>query len=180
MEIVKIRMQVAGQAGQRETIGGIVRELGLVGLYKGVKACLLRDIPFSMIYFPAYSHFKKQLADERGVNSPFSLFAAGFMAGVPAAGLVTPADVIKTRLQVKEKTGETTYKGIFDAIRKISTEEGGKAFWKGAGGKIFIFILFVLGPLKFLYYSLVLFINNITYIDLISTYVIKIYYIIFS
>lgn len=137
MEIVKIRMQVAGQGGQREGIVSIVRELGLMGLYKGVKACLLRDIPFSMIYFPAYAHFKKHFADENGHNSPLSLFTAGFIAGVPAAGLVTPADVIKTRLQVREKTGETVYRGIFDAVKKISAEEGGKAFWKGAGARVF-------------------------------------------
>jgi len=89
-----------------------------------------------MIYFPAYSHFKKLFADEKGHNSPISLFYAGFLAGVPAAGLVTPADVIKTRIQVKERAGQQTYKGIFDAFTKINTEEGPRAFWKGAGGLI--------------------------------------------
>lgn len=42
----------------------IVRQLGLVGLYKGASACLLRDIPFSAIYFPAYWHLKKDLYGE--------------------------------------------------------------------------------------------------------------------
>lgn len=139
MEIVKIRMQVAGEVGapgKRQSIVSIVRELGLFGLYKGVKACLLRDIPFSMIYFPAYAHTKKLFSDENGHNSPSSLFLAGFISGVPAAGLVTPADVIKTRLQAKQKTGETVYKGIFDAVRTITKEEGGTAFWKGAGARV--------------------------------------------
>lgn len=139
MEIVKIRMQVAGEihsAAKKESIVTIVKELGILGLYKGVRACLLRDIPFSMIYFPSYAHFKKKFSDGSGHNSPFSLFAAGFIAGVPAAGLVTPADVIKTRLQVRQKTGETVYKGIFDAVRKISAEEGAAAFWKGAGARV--------------------------------------------
>lgn len=35
---------------------------------------------------------------------------------MPAASLVTPADVIKTRLQVAVRTGETTYGGLFPAL----------------------------------------------------------------
>lgn len=88
-----------------------------------------------MIYFPTYSHMKKTLSDENGHNSPGSLFLAGFVAGVPAAALCTPADVIKTRIKVKEKAGQTQYKGVIDAMFKINKEEGPKAFWKGTGGK---------------------------------------------
>jgi len=40
-------------------------------------------------------------------------------------------DMIKTRLQVLPKPGQTTYTGVIDAIQKISREEGWKAFWKG-------------------------------------------------
>jgi solute carrier family 25 aspartate/glutamate transporter 12/13 len=71
---------------------------------QGAKACFLRDVPFSAIYFPAYAHTKVKLADENGYNHPLSLLFAGAIAGVPAASLVTPADVIKTRLQVKIET----------------------------------------------------------------------------
>jgi hypothetical protein len=41
------------------------------------------------------------------------------IAGVPAAALVTPADVIKTRLQVAARKGQTTYNGIFDCFGKV-------------------------------------------------------------
>ena len=57
--------------------------------------------------------------------------------GVPAAYLVTPADVIKTRLQVQARAGQTSYTGVLDACRKIYQEEGFAAFWKGGPARIF-------------------------------------------
>lgn len=48
---------------------------------------------------------------------------------------MTPADVIKTRLQVAARAGQTTYSGVIDCFRKILKEEGFRAFWKGTGGK---------------------------------------------
>ena len=134
LEIVKIRLQVAGEiaTGPKPSALSVVRDLGFFGLYKGSRACLLRDIPFSAIYFPSYAHLKPQFADENGYNSPLSLLVAGAIAGMPAASLVTPADVIKTRLQVLAREGQTTYSGVIDATRKIYLEEGFSAFWKGA------------------------------------------------
>ena len=133
LEIVKIRLQVAGeiQSVRRPAASEVVRELGFRGLYKGARACFLRDIPFSAIYFPVYSHTKKRMADEHGYNDPKSLFLSGLLAGIPAAGLCTPADVVKTRLQVQARKGQTKYDGLIDAFKKIYAEEGWKAFWKG-------------------------------------------------
>lgn len=97
----------------------MLKDLGLRGLYKGCSACLLRDVPFSAIYFPAYAHMKKETADDAGLNTPGSLFVSAFTAGVPAAALVTPADVIKTRLQVAARAGQSTYTGIIDCATKV-------------------------------------------------------------
>ena len=70
-------------------------------LLQGARACLLRDAPFSAIYFPTYAHLKQGFADkETGVTSFPKILLAATLAGVPSASLVTPADVIKTRLQV--------------------------------------------------------------------------------
>ena len=45
--------------------------------------------------------------------------------------------MIKTRLQVVARSGQTTYNGVFDAFRKIMREEGPKAFWKGTVARVF-------------------------------------------
>ncbi|XP_034640933.1 calcium-binding mitochondrial carrier protein Aralar1 isoform X1 [Trachemys scripta elegans] len=139
LEIVKIRLQVAGEitTGPRVSALTVLKDLGIFGLYKGAKACFLRDIPFSAIYFPVYAHSKLMLADENGHVRGLNLLTAGAIAGVPAASLVTPADVIKTRLQVAARAGQTTYSGVIDCFRKILREEGPSAFWKGAIARVF-------------------------------------------
>ncbi|XP_050992138.1 electrogenic aspartate/glutamate antiporter SLC25A13, mitochondrial isoform X1 [Labeo rohita] len=139
LEIVKIRLQVAGEitTGPRVSALSVIRDLGFFGLYKGAKACFLRDIPFSAIYFPCYAHTKAALTDEDGRVGPGRLLLAGALAGMPAASLVTPADVIKTRLQVAARAGQTTYNGLIDCFWKILREEGPRAFWKGAGARVF-------------------------------------------
>lgn len=126
MEIVKLRMQLQGESGVKLSAGATVAELGLRGLFRGVTACWLRDIPFSFIFFPLFAHLKKAFS---GNDSIVGLFAAGGVAGALAAGAVTPCDVIKTRLQVKG--GDLRYTGIADCARKLLKEEGIAAFSKG-------------------------------------------------
>lgn len=146
LEIVKIRLQVQGEAikkgimaaSEKQSAMIIVKELGISGLYKGASACLLRDIPFSAIYFPTYAKMKRLFANADGTPmSATNLLLAGAIAGVPAAGLVTPADVIKTRLQVKTKAGDVPLKGIFDCAATIMRDEGFSAFWKGSIARVF-------------------------------------------
>jgi len=140
LEIVKIRLQVQGEirdkGAVRKSAVTIIRELGFGGLYKGAAACLLRDIPFSGIYFPVYANLKIFLNDN-GYSGWKQLFFAGTLAGIPAAYLCTPADVIKTRLQVQARAGQQTYTGIPDAFQKILREEGFRAFWKGGLARVF-------------------------------------------
>uniref|UniRef100_A0A915EIJ5 Mitochondrial carrier protein n=1 Tax=Ditylenchus dipsaci TaxID=166011 RepID=A0A915EIJ5_9BILA len=138
LEIVKIQLQVAGEitTGPKVNVFSVLRKLGFWGLYKGVGACLLRDVPFSAIFFPAYAHAKTYFADDNGLNSQMSLIYSAFIGGAPAAGLVTPADVIKTRLQVAARAGQTTYSGIIDCATKVYKEEGFRAFWKGSMARV--------------------------------------------
>jgi len=145
LEVVKIRLQMQGEtetmlraAGKvpppRKTALDIVKELKLAGLYRGTTACLLRDVPFSAIYFPAYAAAKTAIAasSEDGRLRPHHMLIAGALAGIPAAGLVTPADVVKTRLQAAQRSGEQTYSGIADALVKIYAAEGMSGLYRGA------------------------------------------------
>ncbi|KAG6276180.1 hypothetical protein E4U48_001745 [Claviceps purpurea] len=145
LEIVKIRLQIQGEVAKtlqgtpKRSAMWIVRNLGLVGLYKGASACLLRDVPFSAIYFPTYSHLKRDFFGESPTKKlgVLQLLTAGAIAGMPAAYLTTPCDVIKTRLQVEARKGEATYTGLRHAAQTIWKEEGFRAFFKGGPARIF-------------------------------------------
>jgi len=143
LEIVKIRLQVQGEVAKttdipRRSAMWIVKNLGLVGLYKGASACLLRDVPFSAIYFPTYNHLKRDFFGE-GPDKKLGvvqLLTAGAIAGMPAAYLTTPCDVIKTRLQVEARKGETKYTSLRHCARTVYQEEGFRAFFKGGPARI--------------------------------------------
>lgn len=154
LEIVKIRLQMQGGKAKelkpgeiphkRLTAAQIIRQLGLKGLYKGASACLLRDVPFSAIYFPTYANIKYHLfnydphdPNKRHSLSTWQLLLSGALAGAPAAFFTTPADVVKTRLQVEAKHGEVKYRGILHAFGLIIKEEGISAFFKGSLARVF-------------------------------------------
>ena len=113
-EMIKINMQMNNK-------------IEYTKLYTGVSACFLRDIPFSGIYFPTYFYLKEKLN--------FNTFFAGTMAGIPAAFLCTPADVIKTRMQTLRN--DNINPNMISTIKNIYQKEGISAFFKGSGWRVF-------------------------------------------
>nr|XP_019612788.1 PREDICTED: mitochondrial glutamate carrier 2 isoform X3 [Rhinolophus sinicus] len=113
----------------------LLRTQGLAGLYKGLGATLLRDIPFSIVYFPLFANLNNLGFNELAGKASFAhSFMSGCAAGSIAAVTVTPLDVLKTRIQTLRKgLGEDSYSGIRDCARKVWIQEGPSAFMKGAG-----------------------------------------------
>lgn len=133
MELLKIQMQDAGRiAAQAKALGktvpktsasqiamSLIKEKGIAGLYKGTGATALRDVSFSVVYFPLFAtlnQFGPRTADGSAVF--WVSFLSGCAAGSIAALSVNPFDVIKTRLQaLKKAEGEMAFNGIGDCIR---------------------------------------------------------------
>lgn len=157
MELLKIQMQDAGRVASQAKLEGktipktsatkialeLFRQKGIFGLYKGIGATTLRDVSFSVVYFPLFAtlnQFGPRKNDGSGDAAFFVSFASGLFftsdkiqkwnikfncwynfigcaAGSLAALTVNPFDVIKTRLQaLKHAKGETQFNGIFDCI----------------------------------------------------------------
>ncbi|XP_061688202.1 solute carrier family 25 member 55a isoform X2 [Syngnathoides biaculeatus] len=113
----------------------LLRTQGIRGLYKGLGATLLRDVPFSVVYFPLFANLNRLGQPSADQASPFYwAFLSGCAAGSTAAVVVNPCDVVKTRLQSLSKgSAEETYSGVVDCVSKIMRKEGPSAFLKGAG-----------------------------------------------
>lgn len=130
---------VPSSAAQTVSATQIAKDLlhreGIQGLYKGLGATLMRDVPFSIVYFPLFSNVNRLGKRSEDDVAPFYWsFLAGCVAGSTAAVAVNPCDVVKTRLQSLSKgANEETYNGVLDCVSKIMKKEGPSAFLKGAG-----------------------------------------------
>ncbi|XP_053723826.1 solute carrier family 25 member 55a [Synchiropus splendidus] len=113
----------------------LLRTQGIQGLYKGLGATLMRDVPFSVVYFPLFANLNRLGQRSPDEPSPFAwAFVSGCVAGSTAAVAVNPCDVVKTRLQSLNKgSSEEAYNGVVDCVSKILRKEGPSAFLKGAG-----------------------------------------------
>ena len=59
ISVVKIRLQMQNsEETMKKGPLRIAKDLGFRGLYTGLNATILRDVPFSMVYFPTYQGMK--------------------------------------------------------------------------------------------------------------------------
>eukprot|EP01117_Protostelium_nocturnum_P011151 TRINITY_DN4049_c0_g4_i1.p1 TRINITY_DN4049_c0_g4~~TRINITY_DN4049_c0_g4_i1.p1 ORF type:complete len:305 (+),score=81.31 TRINITY_DN4049_c0_g4_i1:205-1119(+) len=146
IDITKIRLQLQGETstnGNGKRYKGmihcgvsIVKNEGLISLYKGIKPALLRQCVYSGIRIGTYQSIKSYLAGETNANnlSLWKKILAGASTGAFAASVATPTDLIKVRLQGQGKLlpGENPrYNGLFHAFSSIIKNEGFFGLWRG-------------------------------------------------
>lgn len=127
VEIVKVRMQIESSL----TASGVIRELGLRGVYRGYSACVSRDVMFAATYFTLYDYAKRRLQIEDGSSIGWSMAAAS-TAGIPAAFLSTPLDVLKTRMQSRG----AAQLGFRATLQQVYSEGGVSALFAGWGPRV--------------------------------------------
>jgi hypothetical protein len=99
-------------------------------MYKGSTITLLRDVPYSMIFFPLNATMQSWFTDKAGNISLGGLLTSGMVAGCFAAGLMTPMDVIKTRVQAEK--GTKVEGSFWEMFKTVYKNEGIKGLYKGA------------------------------------------------
>uniref|UniRef100_A0A3B3R0R5 Solute carrier family 25 member 48 n=1 Tax=Paramormyrops kingsleyae TaxID=1676925 RepID=A0A3B3R0R5_9TELE len=145
VDLVKIRLQMQSQPllagnlqgtrlyrGPLHCIGSILQTEGVLGLYRGAGAMILRDVPGYTLYFIPYILLCDWLTPE-GSTSPHPCFIwlAGGLAGSVSWVTATPTDVIKSRLQA-DVLHQRKYEGILHCINHSYKTEGLHVFFRGA------------------------------------------------
>uniref|UniRef100_A0A7N6AAN0 EF-hand domain-containing protein n=1 Tax=Anabas testudineus TaxID=64144 RepID=A0A7N6AAN0_ANATE len=132
LDRMKVFMQVCHQQKhgliQADGFKQMLKEGGVMSLWRGNGINVLKIAPETAIKFMAYEQYKKLLASEPGKIQTHERFMAGSLAGATAQTAIYPMEVMKTRLTLR-KTGQ--YSGMFDCAKKILKKEGVKAFYKG-------------------------------------------------
>lgn len=111
------------------------KESGVRGLWAGYGATLVRDLPYLVIKWICYTYMQSLLgvlfAQHAAWSNAKNLLAGAF-AGAVAATAVTPADVVKTRLQARgsEKTNAV------QIMRDLLAEGGVGALFSGLAPRL--------------------------------------------
>ena len=144
-DLIKIRMQVDGMAGN--SAGGprykglfdafrtIIREEGVLGLWKGVGPTCGRATVLAAAELASYDEVKQQILDAGWMREGMPLhFATSTVAGFIATAAASPFDVAKSRVMgqpVGPDGKGQLYSGMFDCLGKTVKSEGPMALWKG-------------------------------------------------
>lgn len=108
---------------------------GISSLYRGWSSTVLRDVPFSMIYWFNYESLKSLIIKQRK-NTKLSnpeTFACGAIAGSIAAFITCPLDVVKTyrQIQLGERDVEKARRRTFHIIKEIRRTKGLRGLFAG-------------------------------------------------
>ncbi|XP_053991682.1 mitochondrial coenzyme A transporter SLC25A42 isoform X2 [Hylaeus anthracinus] len=133
LDRTKINFQISKQPYTgRAAVEFLIRTLrteGLLSLWRGNSATMVRIIPYSAVQFTAHEQWKRVLGvngserDKPGLN-----FLAGALAGVTSQGSTYPLDLMRARMAVTHKDEYRTLRQIFV---RIYMEEGVMAYYRG-------------------------------------------------
>jgi solute carrier family 25 S-adenosylmethionine transporter 26 len=132
--VIRVPQEVLKQRIQADIYPNIISGLktvlstdGPAGLYKGYLATISRDVPWNALSFMFFGQAKQFFKETTG-RAPDTQenLVLGALSGMTAAVIMTPVDVVKTRLMTGGASG-----GIIDTFNSILKDEGAGVLMKG-------------------------------------------------
>jgi len=145
VDLFKVKMQIqyksdVAKAGPKYTsifdaAAKLYQMRGIRGLFQGLGATLIRDIPANGLYFGAYELSRRAFTPKGKRVEDLAagkLLIAGGIGGMAYWACIYPVDVIKSKMQSDSvMPTERKYTSFSDCFRKILSSEGVKGLFRG-------------------------------------------------
>jgi len=154
LDLLKVHLQTQqdGKIGIVKQTVQIVRGQGVLALYNGLSASLVRQLTYSTTRFAIYEVSKQQVAPN-GEAIPFTQrLAMAAVAGACGGFVGTPGDMVNVRMQNDIKLPveqRRNYKHAIDGMARVAKEEGFRKLFSGADWATMRAILMTIGQLCF-------------------------------
>ncbi|CAG9325765.1 unnamed protein product [Blepharisma stoltei] len=155
MDVVKQRVQLNRIKGPFKMMLEIIKTEGFFSLYRSLLITILMNWPNAALFMTFYENLKSHFFSD-GKVTMLGYFSCAGISSALAAGLTTPLDVIKTRLQTqneesplyknkgfgmdKKDKRKLRYKSIYDTAKLIYLEDGALGFVKGIVPRMLFFL----------------------------------------
>lgn len=152
-------LKVALQTQQEEKLTTIqitrriIQQEGILGLFHGLSASVLRQLTYSTVRFGIYEVGKQYYgttnAKELGFSDKVALAAT---SGCIGGFIGTPADIITVRMQNDAKLSpdqQRKYRNAFNGLYRLYTEEGIRRCFTGASTHMGRSVVMTVGQLTF-------------------------------
>lgn len=116
-------------SGTWEGLRKISQFEGLAGLWRGLGLTLIMSVPSNVVYFIGYEHLRDNMPLQHPVFTPL---LAGSFARTMSATVVSPIELIKTRLQSLSGPAEgKAFSNVMQGMRDMIKSQGISSLWKG-------------------------------------------------
>ncbi|WWC71389.1 uncharacterized protein I206_105344 [Kwoniella pini CBS 10737] len=133
--VIKARFESNRYANYHSIPSALVslyRTNGIRGFFQGFTATAVRDAPYAGMYLVFYEKGKELLGRITGIPNAALHSGSGVMAAVAATLLTSPADVIKTRMQVNP----AEHPSLRKAVIKVLQDRGPIGLFSGTSLRI--------------------------------------------
>lgn len=151
--VIKTRLEVLGfqeYSGLTDAMQKVYKNEGFGGFFTGLKISLIRDVPFSGIFFPIYELCKRFFSlclfyNPENENAKRRVFYTALIsslssvtANLTSCVITHPLDIIRTRVffQFYNKDKTQHYTSISQAIGKIYEHDGFIGYFRGLTPRI--------------------------------------------
>ncbi|XP_050677230.1 mitochondrial 2-oxoglutarate/malate carrier protein-like [Leptidea sinapis] len=137
-DLTKTRMQLLGTKSKATVVDvakGILAKEGFLGFYTGLSAALFRQATYTTGRLGCFNATMDYYKGLYGTPSFAAKIGIGMVSGGIGAFIGTPAEVALIRMTADGRLPpeqRRNYKHVFDALARITREEGVTTLWRGA------------------------------------------------